>query len=232
MLRFNDRTLVSMATCATRPADKEGFLLRKGERASQGSQRRWFMLRGNLLFFFRDRDTSKEPLGCIVLERVAVVPHMHATEFSLEFDCPDARPCELAVERAEERAEWIAVLKEASYERKLEMLLQLEARLSQLTGKSPLEGSSFLQRPVSSFESRSQAVRRHTEIKANVPVWGYLPTGDTGALPRALHRNGQPTPIQQPTPAIIVWMLSPCVDVLIWNGILIQTLLASAQHGA
>jgi sesquipedalian len=44
----------------------EGFLSKRGE-VNKSFQRRWFVLKGNLLFYF-EKKTDKEPLGMIIIE--------------------------------------------------------------------------------------------------------------------------------------------------------------------
>jgi len=52
------------------PVDKEGWLCKRGE-LNKGYQKRWFVLKGNLLFYF-DRKSDKEPLGVIILEGCSI----------------------------------------------------------------------------------------------------------------------------------------------------------------
>uniref|UniRef100_A0A671QQJ7 PH domain-containing protein n=1 Tax=Sinocyclocheilus anshuiensis TaxID=1608454 RepID=A0A671QQJ7_9TELE len=49
---------------------KTGFLFKKGER-NTAYHRRWFILKGNMLFYFEERE-SREPIGVIVLEGCTV----------------------------------------------------------------------------------------------------------------------------------------------------------------
>lgn len=65
--------------------DKEGFLYKKGE-LNTSYQKRWFTLKGNLLFY-RERPSEREVLGVIVLEH-SVVQLCESDEhfaFSLSF---------------------------------------------------------------------------------------------------------------------------------------------------
>lgn len=48
-MKINEKNLVAYASC-TSPVDKEGYLSKKGD--VKGYQRRWFVLKGNLLFYF------------------------------------------------------------------------------------------------------------------------------------------------------------------------------------
>lgn len=64
-MKINEKNLAAFATSAT-PVDREGWLAKRGE-VNKGYQKRWFVLKGNLLFYFEKRG-DKEPVGVIVLE--------------------------------------------------------------------------------------------------------------------------------------------------------------------
>lgn len=50
----------------TPPVDLEGYLTKRGE-VNKSWQRRYFVLKGNLLFYF-DKRGDREPLGVIIIE--------------------------------------------------------------------------------------------------------------------------------------------------------------------
>lgn len=50
----------------TPPVDLEGWLLKRGE-VNKSYQRRYFVLKGNLLFYF-EKKGDREPIGVIILE--------------------------------------------------------------------------------------------------------------------------------------------------------------------
>lgn len=64
-MKINDKSLAAFATSPT-PVDRDGWLQKRGE-VNKAYQRRWFVLKGNLLFYF-EKVGDKEPLGVIVLE--------------------------------------------------------------------------------------------------------------------------------------------------------------------
>jgi hypothetical protein len=64
-MKINEKNLAAFATSAT-PIDKEGCLVKRGE-INKAFQKRWFVLKGNLLFYFEKRG-DREPLGVVVLE--------------------------------------------------------------------------------------------------------------------------------------------------------------------
>ena len=65
-MKINESTLVTYATSQACPTDKEGWLWKRGE-VNKNFQKRYFVLKGNLLFYFEKR-YDKEPIGVIILE--------------------------------------------------------------------------------------------------------------------------------------------------------------------
>lgn len=68
-MKINEKNLSAYST-STSPVDKEGWLCKRGE-LNKGYQKRWFVLKGNLLFYF-DRKTDKEPIGVVILEGCSI----------------------------------------------------------------------------------------------------------------------------------------------------------------
>lgn len=68
-MKINEKNLSAYSTSAS-PVDKEGWLFKRGE-LNKGYQKRWFVLKGNLLFYF-DRKGDKEPLGVVILEGCSI----------------------------------------------------------------------------------------------------------------------------------------------------------------
>jgi sesquipedalian len=60
-MKINEKNLCSYAS--SKPFDMEGYLSKRGE-VNKSFQRRWFVLKGNLLFYF-EKKTDKEPIGMI-----------------------------------------------------------------------------------------------------------------------------------------------------------------------
>ena len=68
-VKFNGAAVVDFAT-GTSVIDKQGTLLKRGG-GSQSTRSRYFVLRGNLLFYFKTQkefEQRKEPIGFILLE--------------------------------------------------------------------------------------------------------------------------------------------------------------------
>ena len=69
-MKINERTLISYSTSTATPTDKEGWLWKRGE-VNKGFQKRYFVLKGNLLFYF-DKKSDREPVGVVILEGCTV----------------------------------------------------------------------------------------------------------------------------------------------------------------
>jgi len=96
-MKINEKNMVAFATSAT-PVDREGWLNKRGE-VNRGYQRRWFVLKGNILFYF-DRRGDKEPLGMIVLEgcTIELTEDEEQFGFKIVFHGPNNRSYALAAE--------------------------------------------------------------------------------------------------------------------------------------
>lgn len=63
-MKINEKNLCYFATSP--PVDREGWLQKRGD-LNKSWQRRYFVLKGNLLFYF-EKKGDREPLGVIILE--------------------------------------------------------------------------------------------------------------------------------------------------------------------
>jgi len=126
-MKINERHLCELSTLCT-PADKRGYLNKLGE-VDRTFQRRWFVLRGNLLFYFEGPDDS-EPTGVIVLENcvVSVSEHEDRYAFELSFGGSGTRTYVLAADSQKEMEDWMRVLSRSScsYLQTMIGLLQLQ----------------------------------------------------------------------------------------------------------
>ena len=69
-MKINEKTLIGYCVSSTVPSDREGWLVKRGE-VNKAFQKRWCVLRGNLLFY-SERQGDREPLGVIILEGCTV----------------------------------------------------------------------------------------------------------------------------------------------------------------
>lgn len=65
-MKVNERNLIAIANAPHLTVDKEGWLNKKGE-VNKSFQKRWFVLKGNLLFYY-EKKTDKEPAGVLIVE--------------------------------------------------------------------------------------------------------------------------------------------------------------------
>ncbi|XP_018413823.1 PREDICTED: sesquipedalian-1 [Nanorana parkeri] len=114
-MKLNERNLVYYATCKS-PVDKCGFLYKKGER-NASYHRRWFVLKGNMLFYY-DGEDSKEPLGVIILEgcRVELYESTEEFAFAIKFGYAKSRAYVLAADNQSTMESWVKALSRANFE--------------------------------------------------------------------------------------------------------------------
>ena len=137
-MKLNDKNIASFAVCSS-PVDKEGYLQKKGDQF----QRRWFVLKGNLLFYFQKKQ-DKEPLGVVVLEACSVQVSSHARyAFEIAFDGQGTRTYVLAADNDEEMQAWMKAISHASYEYLRSIVNELQRRVNLLTSSSqPADGQA------------------------------------------------------------------------------------------
>uniref|UniRef100_A0A452E0E7 Sesquipedalian n=1 Tax=Capra hircus TaxID=9925 RepID=A0A452E0E7_CAPHI len=128
-MKLNERSLAFYATCDT-PADNAGFLYKKGGRHA-AYHRRWFVLRGNMLFYFEDA-ASREPVGVIILEgcTVELVEAAEEFAFAVRFAGSRARTYVLAAESQAAMEGWVKALSRASFDYLRLVVRELEQQLA------------------------------------------------------------------------------------------------------
>uniref|UniRef100_A0A667Z674 Sesquipedalian n=1 Tax=Myripristis murdjan TaxID=586833 RepID=A0A667Z674_9TELE len=130
-MKLNERSVAHYATCDS-PPDKTGYLFKKGER-NTAYHRRWFVLKGNMLFYFEERE-SREPIGVIVLEGCTVELCESAEEFAfaIKFDCAKARVYKMAAENQAAMESWVKALSRASFDYMRLVVKELERQLEEI----------------------------------------------------------------------------------------------------
>ncbi|XP_013359101.1 PREDICTED: sesquipedalian-1 [Chinchilla lanigera] len=143
-MKLNERSLAFYATCDA-PVDHAGFLHKKGGRHA-ASHRRWFVLRGNMLFYF-EGPGSREPLGVIVLEgcTVELVEAAEEFAFAVRFAGARARCYALAAESQAALEAWVKALSRASFHYLRLVVRELEQQLAAVRG--PGAGAAPPRRP-------------------------------------------------------------------------------------
>ncbi|NXE24035.1 SESQ1 protein, partial [Ardeotis kori] len=130
-MKLNERSLAFYATCDS-PADNAGFLYKRGERHT-AYHRRWFVLKGNMLFYFEERE-SREPVGVIVLEGCTVELCDSAEEFAfaIRFGGTKSRTYVLAAESQAAMESWVKSLSRASFDYMRLVVRELEKQLEEM----------------------------------------------------------------------------------------------------
>ena len=133
-MKINEKHLISFAT-SNSPTDKEGWLLKRGE-VNKSFQRRWFVLKGNLLFYF-EKKQDKEPIGVIILEgctvELAVTTDDSYFTFELVFQGSTTRTYIMAAESQEDMECWMKAITCAGYEYLKLMVTELQRQLDEVT---------------------------------------------------------------------------------------------------
>ena len=136
MKLLNESNLVYFATCSSLTT-KEGWLYKKGE-VNRSFQKRWFVLKGNLLFYF-DKPGDKEPNGVIILEGYTVELVETAVEgFTFQISFRGSGNLRKYILQAESHAvmeDWMKVITCASYDYMKLMVAELKSQLDELNSQ-------------------------------------------------------------------------------------------------
>lgn len=132
MMKINEKNLCMFAT--TPPVDLEGWLNKRGE-INKSWQRRWFVLKGNLLFYF-ERKGDREPLGMIILEGCTVELAEEGEQycFQIMFHGPNNRTYYLSTESQSNMEQWMKALTCAGYDYMKLMVAELQRQLDEIEG--------------------------------------------------------------------------------------------------
>ena len=130
-MKINEKHLAAFATSSA-PVDKTGFLLKRGE-MNKAFQRRWFELKGNLLFYYEKKE-EREPVGVIILEgyTVELTESVDMFSFELVFPGVGSRTYVLATDSQEEMESWMRALTCANYDYMRLMVSELQGQLDDL----------------------------------------------------------------------------------------------------
>lgn len=188
-MKINDKNLCYFATSVT-PVDKEGYLMKKGE-INKTFQKRWFVLKGNLLFYFEKRN-DKDPVGVVILEgcTIELAENVEdAYSFKIMFHGPGNRSYILGADSQESMEQWMKSLACASYDYMKLMVGELQRQLEELDGNNVVDAESpqVPPRRVNPFNKDSTTVShqqpsslQHTITYKETPP-SVLPTGPTTA---------------------------------------------------
>ncbi|XP_067033717.1 uncharacterized protein [Acropora muricata] len=130
-MRLNEKCVAEYSTSSA-PTDREGYLNKKGE-LNRGYQRRWFILKGNLLYYFEKR-SDKEPIGVIVLDNchVELAESGEPYAFQITFG-GDGRTYILGADSSKEMEAWMRSITHSNYDCLRMMVESFESTLEKLT---------------------------------------------------------------------------------------------------
>ena len=132
-MKLNEKSVASFAVCSS-PIDKEGYLSKKAE--GRGFQRRWFVLKGNLLFYF-EKKQDKEPQGVVVLEACSVQASSQVRyAFEISFDGVGTRTYVIQADNDEDMQSWMKAISHSSYEYLRTIVNELQRRVNDITSSS------------------------------------------------------------------------------------------------
>ncbi|XP_018430983.1 PREDICTED: sesquipedalian-1-like [Nanorana parkeri] len=103
--------LDSSSRLACSPAQKEGYLLKRGSRHAS-YHRRWFLLCGNLLLYW-ERQGDPQPLGLILLEGSSITLRNARLEYAFSI-CSVSRVYKMAAESQRDLELWVRALLSAN----------------------------------------------------------------------------------------------------------------------
>nr|XP_061807143.1 sesquipedalian-1-like [Nerophis lumbriciformis] len=124
-----DEKVVSYFESSSSPVDKEGYLFKKGD-FRPSYHKRWFVLKGNLLFY-KDHPDDRDLVGLIVLDgcTVQLCESDEQFAFSLVWSEPEGlRPYKFAAEDQAEQESWIKALLSANHGYLALLVMDLETK--------------------------------------------------------------------------------------------------------
>ncbi|NXT22927.1 SESQ1 protein, partial [Syrrhaptes paradoxus] len=174
-MKLNERSLVFYATCDS-PADNAGFLYKRGERHT-AYHRRWFVLKGNMLFYFEERE-SREPVGVIVLEgcTVELCDSAEGFAFAIRFGGAKSRTYVLAAESQAAMESWVKSLSRASFDYMRLVVRELEKQLEEMRW-GPAGGSGGCQGAPTSWKPKPLGME---PLPERLPALPAVPPKENG----------------------------------------------------
>nr|XP_040032206.1 sesquipedalian-1-like isoform X2 [Gasterosteus aculeatus aculeatus] len=145
-MKIHERIVSYFESC-TSQVDKEGFLHKKGERKTS-YQKRWFVLKGNLLFY-KDRPADRDVTGVIVLEgcTVQLCESEEQFAFSLVWGEPGLRTYKFAAEDQAGQESWIKALLSANHSYLALLVMDLEKKYRDALGEFSAEPANAFVMP-------------------------------------------------------------------------------------
>ncbi|XP_034840814.1 sesquipedalian-1 [Maniola hyperantus] len=180
-MKINEKNLCAFASSAT-PVDREGWLDMRGE-VGKSYQRRWFTLKGNLLFYF-DKKGDKEPVGVIILEGCTIeLTEEESYSFKIVFHCEGGRTYYLCTNSQASMEAWMKALACASYDYMKLMVAELQRQLEEAEAEEAAEAAGIVAATSSDEEPRvPPRGQRHNPFNKQ-------PEGEGKAVPGSRHHK-------------------------------------------
>uniref|UniRef100_A0A8D3E4S0 Sesquipedalian n=1 Tax=Scophthalmus maximus TaxID=52904 RepID=A0A8D3E4S0_SCOMX len=208
-----DEKIVTYFESCTSPVDKEGYLYKKGE-IKTSYQKRWFVLKGNLLFY-KDRAADRDAIGLIVLEgcTVELCESEEQFAFSLVWSEPGLRTYKFAAEDQAGQESWIKALLSANHNYLALLVMDMEKKYR-----------GERQKALASYQSRQTSTLPMYAAPAAAAGPGLSAAGPTFQMPAISSkaasnrspklwpkRSANVVPINTPAPPIVDWS-GVCLD--------------------
>lgn len=134
-MKINEKCLSKFAGSGI-PPEKDGYLHKRGD-FNKGFQKRWFVLKGNLLFYY-ERRHDRDPLGVIVLEgcTIELSDNEEKFTFMINFLGSGSRTYVMSSDTQEDMEAWMKVLSAASYDFMKLCVGELKKQLKELDSDS------------------------------------------------------------------------------------------------
>jgi len=166
-MKINESTLITYATSSSCPTDREGWLWKRGE-VNKNFQKRYFVLKGNLLFYFEKR-SEKEPIGVIILEGCTIElaeEEQEMCSFKIVFHGEGRRVYFLGSDNQAEIEEWMKILASASFDYMKLMVMELQQKLAEVEEMEKLQLQQQQQKPKSNEISRTNPFDKNIDSLA------------------------------------------------------------------
>ncbi|XP_071752053.2 sesquipedalian-1-like isoform X3 [Centroberyx gerrardi] len=163
-MKIHGKILTYFQSCNS-PVDKEGYLYKKGER-NTSYQKRWFVLKGNLLFY-KDRPADRDLIGVIVLEgcTVQLCESEEQFAFSLVWSEPGLRTYKFAAEDQAGQESWIKALLSANHNYLALLVMDMEKQYGEaMKAYSSDPAKSFTMPSFSTAEAASSTAWQSARI--------------------------------------------------------------------
>ncbi|XP_053197375.1 sesquipedalian-1-like [Scomber japonicus] len=212
--------LVSYFESCDSPVDKEGYLYKKGE-IKTSYQKRWCVLKGNLLFY-KDRPADRDVIGVIVLEgcTVQLCESEEQFAFSVVWSDPGLRTYKFAAEDQANQESWIKALLSANHNYLALLVMDLEKKYRDALGEfsgNPTNTFTMpnFHTPASRYPAANLTTQALTPYTAPAVVAGSSPTllaptiSSKSASKRSpklwSKRNANVVPVNTPAPPMGEW---------------------------